>query len=130
MNLSYACELLIFFVLLNLWIGTTCAIVVEMARRFRLRTVYIGIVVMFALIGFSWGPMSWLFCLLSIFLIGFILPPLRLILHSYCREEGYELPSEGKYKVLVYLACIPAAGAVFFLELLWLVQIAHSLGLM
>lgn len=130
MNLSCACELLIFFVLLGMWIGTTCAIAVEMARRFRLRTVYIAIVAMFALIGFSWGPMSWLFCLLSVFLIGFILPPLRLVLHSYCIEEGYELPSEGRYKVLVYLACIPAAGAVFFLELLWLVQIAHSLGLM
>ncbi|MBX3073565.1 hypothetical protein KF728_22365 [Candidatus Obscuribacterales bacterium] len=58
MNLSDACELLKILVLLGIWIGTTCAIAVEMARRFRLRTVYIGIVVMFALIGFSWGPMS------------------------------------------------------------------------
>lgn len=93
------------------WFGTNCAIAVDLARRFRPKTLYLALIALFLAIGFRWESDSTSWCLFGLQLSCLILPPARLMLHFFCRKEGYEIRNK-TYRFLVFAATVPLVLAL------------------
>lgn len=81
------------------WIATAVVVAVDLARRLRSRTIYVALIFFCLVLGFTWGfNDGWS---LRFFLSFLILPPVRLLLHVFAKDRGYELRS-GFYKFCLF----------------------------
>lgn len=101
------------------WVGTTCIVAVDLARRFTTRTLYLSLIALSVLLGFTWNSNSPAQCALGLCAICFILPAIRLWLHIACKAEGYELQGKG-YKLLVYASSFPGCVVIALFTLIFI----------
>lgn len=106
------------------WLGTTCVIAVDLAKRFRSRTLHVALIALFLMLGLTWGENSLRWCVLGLALGCFVLPPVRLLLHRFCKP-GYELRGE-RYKLFVQMAMIPFGVGCMFMLVLGCLALAYG----
>jgi hypothetical protein len=105
------------------WLATTCVIAVDLAKRFRSRTLYVALIALFLMLGLTWGENSPRWCVLGLALSCFVLPPVRLLLHWFCKP-GFELRGQ-HYKLFVQIATIPFGLGCPFMLFLGCLALAH-----
>lgn len=101
-------------------IATTLVVAVDLARRFRSRTIYLALILLCLVLGFTWSSNS-IYWMVQLFALScLILPPVRLLLHVFAKDRGYEL-RRGIYKILVFGVTIVLllALVVATLSLFW-----------
>lgn len=102
------------------WIATTLVVAVDLARRFRSRTIYLALILLFLVLGFTWNSNSIDLIVQFFGLSCLILPAVRLLLHFFAKDKGYEIP-RGIYQIFVFgvTAILLLALVVSMLSLFW-----------
>jgi len=98
------------------WIATTLVVAVDLAKRFSVRTIYLALILLCLGLGFTWG-INYCWSLQFFGLSLLILPPVRLLLHFFAKDKGYELRG-GFYKFCLFGVTICLCGSLLLYALI------------